>query len=152
MYISSSSGPLVLVYFDNTGNRKTWKTKGRCFIPFLFFFFFLLFSFALKGIQWWSSGAFEHGCEEDRREYTLKPARHTTEVQVPKERHIHCTLPAWQGGLEELWGGRLFCLSFLVYLGVFCCCVSIQLIWKFHMKIIFHVMKKTAIANSVYEL
>lgn len=29
MYITSL-GPLVLAYIDNTGNRKTRKTKGRC--------------------------------------------------------------------------------------------------------------------------
>lgn len=43
-----------------------------------------------------------------------KTSQIDTEVQLAKERHIHCTLLAWQGGLEELCSVRQEAFLFIL--------------------------------------
>lgn len=96
------------------------------FHPFPFFFF----SFALRGIQWWFLGAFDHRCDEDSRESTLKAARYT--LKCNSQRSVTSIALCWLGReawkSSRVWDNKLFCLSCPAYLGVFCCHVSIYLI------------------------
>lgn len=87
----------------------------------------------------------------------MKNSQVHTEVQLSEEHHIHCTLPACQGGLEELLVVRQYAtlfmnMSFPVYLWLPCCHVSTHLTQKSQMKYHFPCDEKILITISVYEL